>query len=47
LQRQNCLWTNKNVITLRNGATTYSNIAANQCLYLGTLTTWRGRSVTI
>lgn len=37
LQRTNGILTNKNIMTLRNGATTYSNIAAGQCTYLGSI----------
>lgn len=37
LQRVNGLWTNKNSMTLRNGATTYAGIAANQATYLGSI----------
>jgi hypothetical protein len=31
------LWTNKNVITLYNGATTYASLAAGTCTYLGSI----------
>jgi YVTN family beta-propeller protein len=31
------LWTNANTITLKNGSTTYSNIAANEATYIGSV----------
>jgi hypothetical protein len=37
LARQNGLWTNANIITLYNGATTYSAVPANRATYLGSL----------
>ncbi len=37
LQRLNGIWTNKNIMTLRNGSTTYTNVSANQCTYVGTI----------
>ena len=37
LQRLSGLLTNKNIITLKNGATTYSSIPANECTYLGSI----------
>lgn len=37
LQRVSGIMTNKNIITLKNGATTYSNIPANQATYVGSV----------
>ena len=37
LARQNGLWVNAVAITLKNGATTYANVAAGQATYLGSI----------
>jgi hypothetical protein len=37
LVRQSGLWTNANIVTLYNGATTYAGVPANQATYLGSL----------